>query len=217
MMNNPNDPRCVHCTAAFDLKQPTWCGCDHSSRTLQCLRCGQCFCNASALYKRRFWSTVPANVRENPKRFLVDPSAGAAPVATPSPAQKPLVLIADDDEWNRSIIACNIERWGYRAITAASGMEALELVRKQAVDIVVTDALMPAMDGRELCTRLKQMTLPTTPRVVLMTSLYTKRHQREEAFQTFGVDDFLVKPIDFGALQSALRRHSEPTNPNGEQ
>jgi signal transduction histidine kinase/CheY-like chemotaxis protein len=62
----------------------------------------------------------------------------------------PTILVVDDDENLRSLIARMLSRGGYRALTAAHGIDALKCVRAHAIDVVVTDMLMPEMDGTEL-------------------------------------------------------------------
>jgi CheY-like chemotaxis protein len=115
-----------------------------------------------------------------------------------------LVLVVDDDEVTRSMISWAVESFGYSVMTAADGVEALHIVRRDPVDVVITDALMPKMDGRELSLRIKECGFPT--KVILMTSLYTKLQHRAEAFKTFRIDEFLVKPVKFPELEEALRR-----------
>lgn len=60
------------------------------------------------------------------------------------------ILVVDDDENQRVLVARMLSRGGYRALTAAHGIEALKCTRVHAVDVVVTDMLMPEMDGTEL-------------------------------------------------------------------
>jgi len=72
------------------------------------------------------------------------------------------ILVVDDDESQRALVARMLSRGGYRALTAAHGLDALKCARKHAVDVVVTDMLMPEMDGTELL-RALQTERPSLP------------------------------------------------------
>lgn len=198
-MNTQPVLRCLQCSKPYDLQVPLWCSCNGVSRTLVCPSCLQCFCSAPLPYKRRFWTAAPRNLREHPERFRT------ASVAQHQHENARLVLVVDDDELNRSLVASVLERWGYRVLTAAHGEEALSLWLQQSIDIVITDALMPKMDGRELSLRIKSSDRGASTKVILMTSLFTKLQHRSEAFKTFRIDEFLVKPIKFAELAAALK------------
>jgi len=198
-MNNQPILRCLQCSKPYDLQCPLWCSCNGVSRTLVCPSCLQCFCSAPLPYKRRFWTAAPRSLREHPERFRTAS-------VTHQHVDARLVLVVDDDELNRSLVASVLERWGYRVLTAAHGEEGLSIWRQQPVDIVITDALMPKLDGRELSLRIKSSERGESTKVILMTSLFTKLQHRAEAFRTFRVDEFLVKPIKFTELASALKR-----------
>lgn len=195
-----NNTRCHWCAKPFDLQNPIWCGCDGISRTLVCSHCEQCFCTAPQPYRRRFWTAAPRQVREHAGRFRT------APVAIERSAEPRLILVVDDDELNRSLVAMTVESWGCRVLTAADGQEGLSLFQRHLPDIVITDALMPKLDGREMALRIKKSEQGAKTKVILMTSLYTKFQHRAEAFKTFRVDDFLLKPLKFPELAAALQR-----------
>jgi len=199
-MNNQPILRCLKCSKPYDLQCPLWCSCAGISRTLVCPSCLHCFCSAPLPYKRRFWTAAPRSIREHPERFRT------AAAAQQQHADARLVLVVDDDELNRSLVASLVERWGWRVLTAAHGEEALSIWAQQPVDIVITDALMPKMDGRELSLRIKSSERAESTKVILMTSLFTRLQHRAEAFKTFRVDEFLVKPIKVPELAAALKR-----------
>jgi len=198
-MSNQPTLRCLHCAKPFDLQSPIWCACNGVSRTILCPSCQQCFCAAPLPFKRRFWTAAPRKLREHPERFRTVDVAAESEHAR-------LVLVADDDELNRSLVASVLERWGYRVITAAHGREALALFEAHPVEVVITDALMPKMDGRELSLQIKSSERGASTKVILMTSLFTKLQHRAEAFKTFRIDEFLVKPIKFPELAAAMKR-----------
>ena len=200
---------CWKCTKKFDVESAHWCKCDSNLRTLDCPSCDSCFCDAPFAYKRTFWNDAPSTLREHTGRFRVvrcDPAPGVEDTSAYAvSSRRPLVLIVDDEEPIRSLAACYVEQMGYDVTTVSGGEEALRLSDEVVFDIVLTDALMPKMDGRELCRRLKAAPGSRT-KVVLMTALYTARHFQAEARNVFQVDEFLAKPLRYEALRDALHR-----------
>jgi CheY-like chemotaxis protein len=69
--------------------------------------------------------------------------------------QPPLVLIADDNEANRDILARRLDAHGYDLLMAADGEEALSCAREKLPDLILLDIMMPKMDGLEVCRHLK--------------------------------------------------------------
>ncbi|HVT04532.1 MAG TPA: response regulator [Thermoanaerobaculia bacterium] len=112
------------------------------------------------------------------------------------------ILVVDDDYDMLDILSHALLHEGYDVLTAGNGRLALEMIRQHRPDLVLTDALMPWMDGRELCRRIKDES-PAT-QVVLMTSLYKSARHKSEAFRNFGVDGFLPKPLDLEVLLNTI-------------
>lgn len=190
---------CYHCYSKFDETKPHWCDCVRPLRTLVCPACHRCFCTAPLPYKRGFWAAVPRALREAPERFSHD--AAACPA---SDALAPVVLVVDDDEAMRSLVACRIRQIGYRAVTTGDPHHALMMARSREVAVVLTDALMPHMDGRELCRRLKATEEGAAKKVIVMTSLYRARRYADEAVLHYNADGYITKPIDFARLTTLL-------------
>jgi len=196
---------CYKCQSLFDPESASWCHCDVPLRTLRCATCGNCFCSAPMPYKRQFWAGVPRHLRESPYRFRTQLGTPVTPFDRRPMESRPVLLIVDDDEAMRSIVACFVEQLGYSALAMGDAREALTMATIHPFDAVITDALMPSLDGRELCRRLKAMPDSATKKVILMSSLYKSRRARLEAFQ-FGVDEFLEKPLNFNELATVLGR-----------
>lgn len=192
---------CHHCYSKFDETKPHWCDCVRPLRTLICSECHQCFCTAPLPYKREFWAAAPRSLREAPERFAHD-SAAAACYA--SDALAPVVLVVDDDEAIRSLLACRIRQLGYRVVSTGDPHHALMMARARDVVIILTDALMPHMDGRELCLRVKETEAGALKKVIVMTSLYRARRYADEAVLRYNADAFITKPIDFPRLADLL-------------
>jgi CheY-like chemotaxis protein len=201
---------CWKCDENFNAASSLWCGCDAKLLTLKCPQCEWCFCQAPFAYKKGFWNAAPRALREHTSRFRIPPQDAVAPnvdSARPSEASSrrpPHVLIVDDEEPIRSLAACYVEQMGYEVTTISSPEEALVMTDAIAFDVILTDALMPKMDGRELGRRLKEA--HSQLKVVLMTSLYTANHYRTEARHVFKIDEYLAKPLRYGELRDALQR-----------
>jgi len=71
-------------------------------------------------------------------------------------------------------------------------------------DLLLTDALMPKMDGREVCKRLKSDPQTSSIKVIIMTSAYTASRYKTEAMAAYRADGYLNKPVDFKLLNDLL-------------
>ena len=114
------------------------------------------------------------------------------------------VLIADDEENQRAGLAKMIQSWGFAVETAADGQEALDKLNAMPVHVLVTDLMMPRMDGFELLKRLGTQGGSVPPAIVL-----TAFGNIETAIQTMhdlGAFWFLEKPIQPSALKVLLER-----------
>src|SRR5947209_1135652 len=147
---------CVHCNAAFNAMTADWCGCNVPMRSVRCKNCGQCLCTARPSQKNKFWVEAPLSLRQNRHRFGAAPPVfeafGPSPVEVRSDG--PAVVVVDDDEAMRSLVACFVEQLGYRVLVAEGPEEAYALTLRDDVCVLITDALMPRVDGRELCRRV---------------------------------------------------------------
>lgn len=113
------------------------------------------------------------------------------------------VLIVDDLDANVQLLARFLSREGYTVQTASDGDEALASVRREIPDVILSDVIMPRLNGFELCRRLKQNHVTRLVPVVLVTAL----NDRESMIQGIdaGADDFLSKPFDFNELKARVR------------
>lgn len=113
------------------------------------------------------------------------------------------VLVVDDEAHIRRLISMQLERNGYEVTAATNGAKALECLRTKNYDAVVTDLSMPVMDGRELCTQIREEIGATVPVIVLLTSQVIDDNRA-------WVDDLqnaeaLQKPISFRRLLRCLQ------------
>ena len=63
--------KCHKCDWPFDASAAVWCACESATASLVCVKCGACFCNAPAPYRRKAWSEAPRELRENICRFRI--------------------------------------------------------------------------------------------------------------------------------------------------
>lgn len=191
---------CPACRGKLPAHEAQWCHCITKRVSIVCPACSACLCQASEKVQREFWSAAPASLKTSRELEQRRRSHG---IKRPVLEQVD-VLVVDDDEEIRLLAAYNLEQMGYRVALAGAGQEALDALLHLRTRIVITDALMPKMDGRELCRRIKAD--HPDVKVVVMTSLYTAARYKTEAHKTFGADDYLVKPIDFGQFRSVMQR-----------
>jgi two-component system chemotaxis response regulator CheY len=113
------------------------------------------------------------------------------------------VLIVEDDPIWALVLRRTLESMGYQAIVAADGLEAWELIQREEIRLVISDWMMPRMDGLELCRRIRARRNPTYTYVVVVTAK-RQRKDRIEALQA-GADDLLAKPFDQGELLARMQ------------
>jgi adenylate cyclase len=115
----------------------------------------------------------------------------------------PRILIVDDNETNRDILATRLAKHGYELAQAGDGEEALAAAREQLPDLILLDVMMPKLDGFEVCRRLKSdASMPFTP-IILITA---KADSKDiVAGLEAGADEYLTKPVDQLALVARLK------------
>jgi CheY-like chemotaxis protein len=197
---------CFSCAETFDAAHAEWCSCLGRDQTLVCPECGNCFCKAPALYKERFWMDAPPILFER-KTLGTRRSSLSRENPAPEEAKRPLILLVEDDENIQLIVRTVVTTLGYGFIVAADGLEGLALARAYKPDLILSDAFMPKLDGREMCRLLKADPTTAHARTIIMTGLYTDRKYRNEAFSHFKVDDYVAKPLAVDDLMRLLRKH----------
>lgn len=112
------------------------------------------------------------------------------------------VLLVDDEEDIRTALSRCLRREGYTLVQAASGAEALSIVQRRQIDIIVTDQMMPEMTGVELLTRIREVH-PHVVRIVL--TGYADFEVVKAAINEAEIFRFLTKPWDDDDLRLTLR------------
>ena len=115
----------------------------------------------------------------------------------------PRILIAEDDPISRSLLELYLEKEGYSYVSAKNGREALEFYNAQPFSIVITDWLMPEMDGTTLCQAIREQAKDSYTFILLITS-QTSPQALIEGLEA-GADDYIVKPINPAELRARLK------------
>lgn len=113
------------------------------------------------------------------------------------------ILVVDDEPAILDLLVRILERDGYEPITATNGLEALELVEREAPDLILLDVTMPKLDGFAVCKRLKDNEQTALIPVTMLTGLDDREH-RQRGLEV-GADDFLTKPYDQSLLRARIR------------
>jgi two-component system, cell cycle response regulator len=113
------------------------------------------------------------------------------------------VLVIEDHPDQRDLLAIVLQREGYRVVTAANGMEALEKLQQEQVHIALSDIMMPKMDGFELINRVRSNPALKNTYVILITA----RIQEGDRVRglDMGADDYITKPFSFSELLARVR------------
>jgi DNA-binding response OmpR family regulator len=118
------------------------------------------------------------------------------------------ILVVDDNSSIRKLIGVYLETECYKVIHAAEGMEALKALENYRVDLMITDIMMPNMDGYTLTEELRQANYDLP---ILMITARETFEDKKKGFRS-GTDDYMVKPIDMNEMVlrvSALLRRAK--------
>ncbi len=113
-----------------------------------------------------------------------------------------VILIVDDDELVRMTLSVLVGSLGYHCLVAGDGVEAIAVLRSTPVDLVLTDIVMPGMDGLELLAHIHEQHKGTD--VIVATGFHAKASYAEVI--KAGAIDFIKKPIDQAELEAKLAR-----------
>lgn len=114
------------------------------------------------------------------------------------------ILMAEDDAVSARVLHVALTKFGYDPVVARDGDDAWEKFNQEPVRLIVSDWMMPGLDGLSLCEKVRAR--PETPYTyfILLTATHTSAANFEMA-SAAGVDDFLVKPLDREAIRMRLR------------
>src|SRR4030043_1853772 len=112
------------------------------------------------------------------------------------------ILIVEDSATYRRILEKELQNLGYTVLIAGDGNEAWDIILKDGVSLVITDWMMPGLDGLELCRQIRATKRPRYAYFILLTALEGKSNYMEA--MEAGVDDFINKPFDPDQLRTRL-------------
>ena len=125
--------------------------------------------------------------------------------------KQPVILVVEDDDDIRELVAFSLEDEGYRVEQAADGLRGLELANELKPDLIVLDLMLPGRDGLSVCRELHRRSSDTPPSPVLMLTARGEEMDRIIGFE-YGADDYVVKPFNIRELmlrvRAILRRRS---------
>lgn len=121
------------------------------------------------------------------------------------------ILVVDDNDSIRKLMTTYLVRDGYHVFTASDGLEALDVLDKEQIDLMIADVMMPNMDGYTLTNELRtsKYNFP-----ILMVTAKDSFEDKKKGFSV-GTDDYMVKPIDFDEMLlrvAALLRRAKISN-----
>jgi signal transduction histidine kinase/DNA-binding response OmpR family regulator len=156
-----------------------------------------------------FTVVLPVNLSGDPVEALAQPveevryglATSAAVSHLPKSAERQLILIAEDNDDLRFYLKDNL-LGNFEILEAANGDAALKMVQKYMPDLIISDIMMPGMDGVELCGRIKtDKTLCHIP-LILLTARSSEQQQLKGL--EMGADDYITKPFSFQILEAKI-------------
>ena len=122
---------------------------------------------------------------------------------------RPCVLLAEDDRALRRFLVVLLERAGYEVISASDGIEAMKLAVSRPVDVIITDSMMPNLNGHEFCRFIRSSQQLAHLPIILLSAL----ERKETAQNVEQADVFLAKPVSgedlIECIEKLLARKSD--------
>ena len=141
-------------------------------------------------------------------------SVAAAVHAVPFPSvvshgEMPSVLIAEDERKLRWWLIEQFSTINIVPLIASSGYEAIKIAAESRPDLVLLDGLLPEMHGFEIARFIRRIDADYRPRIAIMTAIYKNVRYQNEARLKYGIDDYMIKPLQPEALAALVERARE--------
>jgi CheY-like chemotaxis protein len=130
-----------------------------------------------------------------------DESSPVGEAANDGVGSQPCVLLVEDDRSVRRYLEVTLQRSGYRVLTAEDGLEAMKVAMSSAIDVVVTDAIMPNLSGQQLAAFLRKNPKLSNIPIVLLTG---QENRSASATGDVTIDAFLYKPVKADDLKNCI-------------
>jgi two-component system cell cycle response regulator DivK len=114
----------------------------------------------------------------------------------------PKILVVEDNEWSRDMLARRLSRRGYQVIVAADGRRGIAMAKEHSPDLIVMDMGLPEVDGWAAASCLKADPATRAIPIVALTA-HAMASDRQKAMEA-GCDDYHTKPVDFESLVRAM-------------
>ena len=128
--------------------------------------------------------------------------------------KKPVILVVEDDDDIRELVAFSLEEEGYHVEQAADGLRGQEMAETLRPDLIILDLMLPGRDGLSVCRDLNKHAAESMPCPILMLTARGEEMDRIIGFE-YGADDYVVKPFNIRELmlrvRAILRRRSMDT------
>lgn len=147
-------------------------------------------------------NTYETHTSNTPDMYMLENDAPEEEIVEVSNKKKGRLLIAEDNEDIRNYMKNGLQSM-FDIMLAKNGEEALQMLKENEPDIVITDMMMPVMDGLKLCAQIKQ-NINTSHIPVIMVSAKTDSKDQLEALKT-GADDYIAKPFSMAILVTKIR------------
>ncbi len=119
---------------------------------------------------------------------------------------KPLLLV-DDDPTNQDLLSRRLNRAGYTTEVAGSGYEALDVLARREVELILLDSMMPGLSGIDLLRQLRQRFSPARLPIIMVTAL--GESERVVEALNLGANDYISKPVDFPVALARIKAQLE--------
>ena len=113
------------------------------------------------------------------------------------------ILLVEDNEMNRDMLARRLERRGYQVVIAIDGDQGVRLAQTEAPDLILMDMSLPVLDGWEATRRLRALPATHTIPIIALTA-HAMAGDREQALQA-GCNDYDSKPVEFTRLLGKIQ------------
>ena len=138
-----------------------------------------------------------------PRAVHIKRAAPTDAAAPRDPLNTGRILVVDDEEVNRDVLARRLLRKGYEVACASSGAEALEMLAAGGHDVVILDWMMPGLSGLDVLTRVRERWSQLQLPVIMATA----RSETEDVVEALahGASDYVTKPLNFNIVHARLR------------